>query len=94
MLTFVLVKSVDTINLGSSVKIFEEKPNSVIKHNNFNTSDINECDFPNGVDNLLLENNEEKMVIDAGTDSSEKYVQYNLKVSFSFCSCTYVSYTT
>ncbi|XP_034189371.1 uncharacterized protein LOC117608408 isoform X3 [Osmia lignaria lignaria] len=61
-------KSIETINLGSSVKIFEGKPSSV-KYSNLNGYETNDSVKTNATENqTLLEEN----TLDNGTDNNEK----------------------
>ncbi|XP_043262144.1 uncharacterized protein LOC122402967 [Colletes gigas] len=62
-------KSVDTINLGSSVKIFDERSGFERKHSNLSIPNANDFQMEN---NLLLKNNSEKEMVNTGSDSSEE----------------------
>ena len=69
--TLVLVKSIDTINLGSSIKIFEEK--SLRKCSSINEFEVNNHQITMENDTLLAQNNG-NTVSDANINSNEKYV--------------------
>ncbi|XP_029034136.1 monocarboxylate transporter 9-like [Osmia bicornis bicornis] len=65
-------KSIETINLGSSMKIFEGKPISV-KYSNLNGYEANDSVKTNATENnTLLEENNTKSTLDNGTDNNEK----------------------
>nr|XP_012138463.1 PREDICTED: uncharacterized protein LOC100881709 [Megachile rotundata] len=69
-------KSIETINLGSSIKIFEGKPNSSVKYNNLNSREDDYDTLNTTESNTLLEENNTKKM-DSGTDYKEKTEKTN-----------------
>ncbi|KZC08122.1 Monocarboxylate transporter 2 [Dufourea novaeangliae] len=66
-------KSIDTVNLGSSVKIFEEKSDFPTKYSNLHISNGNNHNLQDTKENeLLIQKNETKTTLNTGTDCNEK----------------------
>ncbi|XP_076301489.1 uncharacterized protein LOC143219363 [Lasioglossum baleicum] len=68
-----LFRSTNTINLGSSIKIFDEKPYASIKYSNLNICNGNGYTLQGAMDSeSLTQQNDEKAALNAETDCNDK----------------------